>query len=78
MVHGRLVATLRIADVPSLLQTPGGRVEEIAAIALFLKVFQNVDPNPAVPIEFIPVVQSFEIRLEFFIRRVVIKSHVPW
>ena len=69
---------MELADVLRLLQSLIGRMKTVANIVLLLEIFQNADPNPAIPAEFVPITQSDPVRLEFFVRRIVVQSHIPW
>ena len=69
---------MEFADVLRLLQSLVGRMKTVANIVLLLEIFQNADPNPAIPAEFVPITQSDPVRLEFSVRRIVVQSHVPW
>src|SRR5438093_9425135 len=49
----------------------------IPNVVLLLEGLQNTHPDAAIPAEDFPIPQTFCIRFQFFIRRIVTKSHIP-
>ena len=66
-----------VAQTSCLSEPVRGGMGRIASISPAFKVFHNFDPDSAVPTELFPVNEPDPIRLQLFIGRVVMNSHVP-
>src|SRR5687767_6990012 len=53
-------------------------MEDVAAIVLLLKFFENVHPNSTIPAELDPIAEPDSVRLELFFSGVGHPSHIPW